>query len=128
MKVYLEKRGCDVHPESELGRRAVSLGITNHRYFTELPGRNEKEKTVYMEFTFHDWSTSRYDRKHMQTLGRDPDKINIHVDQSYCDLNGQTWGIVKKYRFFDGEAGIKSIEQYIRRHGYPNAEVEVKEA
>lgn len=128
MKVYLEKRGCDVHPESELGRRAVSLGITNHRYFTELPGRNEKEKTVYMEFTFHDWSTSRYDRKHMQTLGRDPDKISIHVDQSYCDLNGQTWGIVKEYRFFDGEAGIKSIEQYIRRHGYPNAEVEVKEA
>lgn len=126
MKVILEERGWDVHPESEVGHRAIANGLTNHRYFTELPGRTDKEVKVYMEFTFHDWSTVSSSRKHMKNLKHDPDKVNIHVEESYEDPNGFTWRYVQANGFIDGELGIKAIEQYIREHGYPDAEIQIK--
>lgn len=125
--VRLEKRGCDILDDSDVIRRAKEGGITNHRYFCEIKqprkGREGKEKTVYFEFTFHDWSGSKYDRKHMQAQGLNPDDPHVHTDLAYYDMDGMCHGDVKANGWIGGS--MKAIQTFIRRHGFPNAVVEV---
>lgn len=125
--VRLEKRGCDILDDSDVIRRAKEGGITNHRYFCEIKqprkGHEGKEQSVYFEFSFHDWSRNRYDRKHMQAQGLNPDDPHVRTELAYYDMEGRCWGEVKAIGWIDGN--MKAIQTFIRRHGFPNAVVEV---
>lgn len=130
MKIYLEKRGCDIMDDSPVIQEARKGGITNHRYFCEVKqprkGREGKETGTCFEFCFHDWSGHRLDRNHMQAQGRNPDEPQVHTELCYYDMKGMCWGVVKANGWIDGS--LKAIQTFIRKHGYPDAEVEVKEA
>lgn len=126
--VRLEKRGCDILDDSDVIRMAKKGGITNHRYRCEIKqprkGRERQEQGVYFEFTFHDWSENQYTRNHIQAQGLNPDAPHVHAELAYYDMEGMCHGVVKRSHGWI-ECSMKAIQTFIRRHGFPNAVVEV---
>lgn len=129
MNVYLQKRGCPIIDDSPVIQKAKRGGITNHRYIAEISqprkGREGKETRTGFVFSFHDWSTNKYARKHMEAQGLSPDKARLHTTMYYYDAQGMCWGVVKADGWIN--ANLKAVQAFIRRHGYPDAEIQIQE-